>query len=321
MSLKYILTKFAQRTGIPCVAYNGTEPDEEQVNYALGFVNEGAREIYDAADHVGTMEECIISLNPQTQLTLPSFVGKIRATRELSTYIPWKLSTIRPRYQINSWREENYRNFRDKGIIPIARDVSNTAPPTIIVTQIETPPIEVTIIGSTVNASRISETIVMDALSKTFTQSFTEYEVISKDRINLVDVLIQDADAVELAIIYNHELNSNYRLVDLSQYNTSENSGNITFEILYKKKFKLFQNLFDEFPVPDFDDVVCDKAIQLWAEQRGDAKMAAVYDAKAERTAERKSMDELKGKDLRIEFQNHRHEMLSPRSRGRGWNR
>jgi len=313
MGLKYILERFAQKTGVPCIDYNGVTAETEQRDYALGFINEGAQELYDAADHVGTMEELIMSMNPDTQLALPSYVGKLRAMREFNTYIPWKLSTLRPRYHINSWPQQNYRNLREKGTIPIGRSVSNSAPPTVIVTEIETPPVEITIIGSTLTAGRISETVIMDALSKTFTKSFIEYETVSKNRINNVDVLIEDVDGVELAIIYNHELTSSYKLIDLSEYNITNVGTDLTFEILYKKKLKLFRNNSDEFPVPDFDNVIINKAVQLFAEDKGDIALATLYDGKAQRTSERKSLDELKGKEMVIEFSPHKHQGLRGR--------
>jgi hypothetical protein len=309
MSLKYILEGFAQDTGIPCIDYGGIVADPEQRKYALRIINEAARELWNAKDLSGSLEEVIIFCETAKQISLPSFVGSLRALREVQTELPWKLSTMRPRYYVDSWADDAIRTWRDKGFSPIAVDILNIAPPKIVVSKVESPNIKVTITGTTDDSQRISETKTITSLETVFENSFTGYFSVKKDRISEVNVILKDADDREMAIIYNDELESSYRIVDCSEYLLA-NIEDFSLELCYKKALKDFFNDADEFPVPKYDDVILNKAMQIWNEKKGTPEGALLYDKKAERTAGQITEDQNKGKDIRAQFFRHRHDNL-----------
>jgi hypothetical protein len=310
MPLSYILRRFAQRTGLSC---SGDSFNVDDKQFAVDLINEVSKQLWLNTDINGSMEECIISVLDKQQITIPSFVGTVRDVRQYGTMVPWSLSDIRPRYHRNSWAKDSVRNWRVKGIIPIARDVTNSAPPTAILTAIDNEPVELTITGSTEQANSVSETIICNQLTNSFTKSFTSYTCIKKNKVNGCDILVQDADGYDLSLIYNNELEAYYQLIDAgSIFADSAQSISIqnplSAEVLYKKRFYPFAEDNDEFPVRDFDDVILQKALAQWYADKDHIEKAAGYEKFANDNAKMISGDKSKGQDLQIEFQETGHQ-------------
>ena len=306
MPLDYILRRFSQRTGIQF-------DSGDQRKLALDYINEAARELYEALDIDFCMRECVLTVTSDVQISLPSFVGQVRGIREYSNQIEWKLSSLRPRYVQSNWSTNSIRTWREKAISPLYQIPTNIAPFTFSVSEVETAdPVEVTITGETDNARNVSETIIMDETSKTGVVIFSEVKSIQKNRINTQNIIVTDADGNEIAVLYNDELESQYRIVDVSDYVNVplESSSTYAMEILYKERLKNFYNDSDEFPVKGYDDVIVNKACQIQAEDTGNVKKAALYDAKAARTANRKSDNENRGKTVTVVPLEHPHRSL-----------
>ncbi len=313
MSLDYILRRFCQKSGLS----RDTEADKQ---ICIDYIQEAAKELYEASDLYGCIDEVVLAVNDRSTISLPSFIGIPRAMRQVDLERSFRLSSIRPRYHNSNWSQESYMNWRDKGYSPLAVDLTNTAPPKVIVPAVDCGDISVTIVGSTSKSSRVVETKVITELETQFETSFLTIEVIKKDKISTYDVIIVDANDNELSIIYSNELQAQFRIIDVSNYPYSGTDQSIGMEVLYKKRLLTFSKDTDEFPIQGYDDVIIAKAVQLRLEDAGNAEGAVLYDKKAERTARRIADDQTKGKDIRIETIRHRHDNVFSNLRRRMFN-
>lgn len=313
MSLLYILRRFCQKTAL------SKDNDADRL-VCLDYINEAARELYDAADYPYCLDEIVIETNRTGLIALPPFVGIPRALREVNTQIPWRLSTMRPRYHSSGWEQESYNNWRDVGYSPIAVELTNNAPPVVVIPKVDCEPISVTIVGSTANANQVVETRLITELRTQFETPFNNYAIIKKDKVSAYDVIIEDANGEEISIIYNNELEASFRIIDASNYPFHQDiDQTITMELLYKKRLPLLVNDNDEFILKDYDDIVINKAVQLRLEDAGNTDGAVAYDRKAQRTANRKALNEFKGKDIRVETIAHKHDVVFSRQRRRAY--
>lgn len=313
MPLEYILRKVCQKTGL-------SKDDTENRQIVLDLIQEAAEELYESADYPGSLEECVFLINEDTTISLPPFVGIPRAIREAQSMTAWKLSSVRPHYHEKAWPNDSFRNWRDKGLSPLALALVTTTPPLIRVDAVETPNITITIRGSTDSAQSVSETITISALDTQMVTPFTSYELIRKNRINTVNVSVLDSKENEISVIYNNELETNFRIMDVTAYPISQDVSATQFfmEVLYKKKFPQLFNDDDYIPLIGYDNVIVNKACQLWAEEKGNAEKAIAYDAKAHRTAQQKAADVNKGKVMMVDTTTHPHDNVFRRLKYRG---
>lgn len=321
MSLAFVLLQFGQKVGL-------NPSDTGQRAVLLRFANEAAREIYTQFDPADSLQECIFQVNGNQEVALPSYVGEIRAAREIDTQIAWHINRPRPHYNEINW-QDMWRNYRIKGLSPILQSVKNQSIVTVTVALVETPPIVVSITGSTSNATSITENLTMDALSKSTSNDFLDITAIKKNKVNTVDVTVKDVDNNVLSIIPNNNIQSKYQLIDVSAfpfstYSVSYPQGNY-LEFLYKKALPTFSNDGDEFPVLGYDDAWVNKCCQLYYEEQNDGlEKAIAYDAKATRTMARLQEDRNSETEDMISLVRNPHDTIFPRissRRRRGYGR
>lgn len=302
MPFSYILRRVKQKSGL------------DDLVVLTDYINEACRELYKTHDYPGSLLECVVPIYNNTQIALPPFIGEPRAFREYETSIKWKYSSIRTRYHEKAWPEDSIRNFRDKGMSPLAVDLDNSAPPIIVVPAVEANPITVTIIGSTDTANRVVESKLIDAESVAFETPFTYYESIKKDRFNDYNISITDADGNEISVIYNNELEANFRILDTASYPIAvqDTTNAIHMEILFKKKLYRLEKDTDEFPckVENFDDIIVDKTLFFIEADNGNAEKANLRNLKADKAAKIVAINDISGKDLRLDTTTHPHDML-----------
>lgn len=312
MPLEYILRKVCQKTGL-------SKDDEDNRRIVLDIIQEAAEELYEQADYPGSLEECVLAVNEDTTVSLPPFVGIPRALREATSMVAWKLSSVRPRYHEKAWPNDSFRNWRDKGVSPLALDIETVTPPAVVVPFVETPPIQITFVGATDTAQNVTETVTITALETIITTPFTSYTAIKKDRVNTCNVSIVDSDSREISVIYNNEIEAAFRIIDISGYPIAIDTNNDVFfiELLYKKKFPQLNNDTDAIPLVGYDNVIINKAVQLFSEEKGNLEKAIAYDKKAHRTAQRKAADVNKGKVMMVDTTPHPHDNVFRRLRWR----
>lgn len=311
MSLGYILKQVGVKMGLSPAA-------ADQRATLLRFVNEATAELYTQSDMDGSLLEQVWRVNGDQTIAVPAYVGQIRAMREADTMIAWHLNQARPRYNTSNW-QDMWRNWRMKGLGPLHTSVRNQSVVTVTVGNVETPPISVTISGSTPTASRINEVLVMDALTKTTTNPYNDIVQFSKDRANNYDVVMTDVDGLELSVIRNDMLEAQYQIIDVSLcpwLNIATGTLDHYLEVLFKRALAWMSEDGDEFlDTSVYDNVIVNKCLQLWAEEQGKAEEALAYDAKATRTLARIHEDANRGAEDVVALVPNPHDSLNPRVR------
>lgn len=321
MSVQYILKLVGAKTGMSVLQAN-------QRNTMLRWLNEASDELYNQADPPGSLWEQVFRVNGDQSITMPWYIGSVRGVREKDSQIAWSISQMRPRYNTFNW-PDMWRNIRLKNTQCLQRTVSNKSQAVITVNAIETPPIVVTLVGPTEESSSMSESIVMTSTIMQSTNSFVDYTAITKDRFSLYDVTISDVDGNQLSLIPNNRKEAMFQILDISScpwlaqaFSTLDHY----VEILYKKANYLLQNDSDEWVFgSNYDNILVNKCLQLWAEEQEKQDVATAYDNKATRSLARKHDDQNDATEDVVSIVANPHDYLLPRVRSgrlrnyRGW--
>jgi hypothetical protein len=279
MALKYIMDKVAADLGIE-------QDDASERAVLVDKINEAARDLYSRPDVPISLMECYVRATANKEIALPPFVGELRAIRPGCKDFcsdKWELHTMFPRYNRVEW-VNIWKNWRVKGYVPVAIEWTNTAPGTIIYPEIDTDLI-ITIIGSTDNSNRATDSITMTTASKVWTKSFNNILKISKNKLTTYDVILEDAEGDECAIIYADQLEARYMLADVSEFPNWQcncEDGTSVMEILYKPILPVMKEDTDFFPVDGFDDVLVIMTKMLYTElEEGKEQRAILMGEKA----------------------------------------
>ncbi len=308
MALKRILTRAGAKMGL-----NPKDPLQRQV--LLAYANEAAEELYSMSDPPGSLVEQNFKVNGDQSITFPAEFGKLRAIRESASMQIWHINQMRPRYNQFNW-VDMWRNWRVKNTQTLMNSVTNQTVGVITVLQVESPPIQVSVTGPTNQANSISETIIMDSISKQTVNAYLDYSSVKKDRVNNYDVTLSDLDGRMLTVIPNNLLWSQYQLVDISAapwlpQNTSKLDNYV--EVLYKKALTWLQNDEDEYPAFNMDRILVNKILQLWAEEQEKVDIALAYDTKATRSLAQLTEDQNRETEDMVALVAHPHDTLLKR--------
>ena len=312
MPVSYILSQAGKKLGLNPSATNDRST-------LLRYLNEAARELYDQSDMIGVLMEQVFKVNGDQTISCPYYVGPIRAARELYSHRAWHINQMRPRYNQISWKDM-WHNYRVRNTQALMATVTNTSVGVITVPFVETPPIEVTVVGPTALSSNASETVVMTATSMNTTNQYIDYTTVEKDRVNDYDVTLSDADGNILTIIPNCMLEASYQIIDVSSYpftNYNASPQSNYMEILYKKALLYLSNDSDSFPSKtNFDDILVNKIMQLNKEEQDKPELAMAYDTKATRSLARKQEDQNRATEDEIALARHPHDRIQGRVSG-----
>jgi hypothetical protein len=208
---------------------------------------------------------------------------------------------MRPRYHSRDWPNQ-WKGWRVKGYSPINTEYTNAGPLTITIPTADSS-LTVTVVGETLDSNRVVETLTMSSASVTGTKNFTAIKSVIKNKVNNENVSILDAEGTEIALIYADQLEARYIIVDVSTYPNWTNCPDNVMEVLYKERLPRMENDYDSFPCDGFDDVIVNKAIQLFTEgQEGKEQRAILMAAKADALLEQKTEDKTGTFDRKIAF-------------------
>jgi hypothetical protein len=288
MSLGYIITQVGYKMGL-----DPTNPAQRTV--MLRFINEATVELYDQADMAGSLMEMVFRVNGDQTLSLPWYVGTIRAIRECASFQAWHVNQMRPRYNQFNWQDQ-WKNWRLRNKQCLQATVTNQSVVTINTFAVENPPVVVTLTGPTATASKCTEIITLNSTSVNSKNQFLDFDAISKNAPNLYDITINDVDGKLLTTIPNTELNASYQIIDVSTCPwLPQSQGNPQcnyMEVLYKRFLPILTNDGDEFPAFNYDNIIVNKVMQLWNEEQNKSDIALAYDNKATRSMARKHEDQ-----------------------------
>lgn len=311
MSVAFMLKQVGAKTGLSPKSDSGRST-------MLRWVNEASREIYAQCDPPGGVYEAVYKVNGDQTITCPANVGQIRGIREADSQIVWSINQMRPRYKQFNWGD-SWRNVRLLNVRALMSTVTNSSIGVLTVGSVENPPVQVTVSGPTVNATSVSETVIMSQTRIETVNSYTDYTSVKKDRVNNFDIILSDVDGKLLTAIPNNQLAAQYQTIDVSLcpwLSTSQNPNEHYVELLFKLANTELANDSDEFIFgKNYDDVIVQKCFQLWYEEQGKADLALAFDAKATRTLARKVEDQNRATEDTVSLVANPHDELLPRVR------
>ena len=315
MPLQYILSQVGNKMGL-----NPSDPSQRTV--LLRFVNEAAVELYQQSDMAGCLEEQCFKINCDQTIALPDYVGHIRAMREQYSHIAIKLSQMRPRYNQFNWSDE-WRNWRIKNTQTLQASVTNQSVLVFSVAAVENPPIVINVSGPSVGSANISESITLDSISKQSVNAYLDVTSFTKTDVSQYDVIMSDVDGNQLSYIANNKIKAKFQIVDISSSPWFPSNINPLLgwvEVLYKKALIHFNNDNDEFPAMGYDNVLVNKVLQLWAEEKGDVQSAMAYMQKATMMLAQIHEDANRGTEDVVSLCAHPHDEMNHRTGfGRDW--
>lgn len=273
MAFREIKIRVAQYTGL-------SDSDANDLALLRQLVNEAAKEVYNSGDLPGSLAEAVFVIDTNYQFALPMETSNIRGFRQYESQQKLSLVNMAERYETNPWYRD-WERYRVKADSPIQYDIANAGTLTINAAVADSGVITIT--GSAVGRSRVSETITMDATSKTTTNQFTAIHSITSGAPRSYDYDIVDVDGRVLATLANNALRTCYQILLLSNYPWSQISTTLNVEVLYKKAFQPFVNDGDEFVVTGFDDAIYYQFQSNWdSTRKGDEERAILAQQKSQ---------------------------------------
>lgn len=251
-----VLLRVARDTGMDAV---------QQRDKLLDVLNRSAAEMYQEINCNRIRREISVLVTKDLRIALPSMVGDLLGVRVHTADRPFDVEPMSPRY-VSDTHGYRYHNWRDLGISPF-----HTTPTDVNVLTLETPILEdavVTITGRTNVAAREVEEITVDESPKDTTKLWYPniQSIVSLSNRNC-DITIKDSEGIEVAVLYNNENQTRYKLVDVSQYFSGPDSvdGQTLVDVLYKEPLYYLTLDSDQFPAGDiYDNCWYYKAMSLF---------------------------------------------------------
>ena len=321
MPLSYILRRVTSEMGLTDGSAN---PAQQQ--RAIDIINEACEAIWEETDLPNCLDEMVLNVQANFQLSIPGFVGELRAMREQALMHKWTLNDMRPHYQNEPWKQL-WRNWRHKGYSAIMQPIQNAAP--LIYTIATADGSSIIVTGTTAASTQVSETITFPVGGGQFgtgaTQSFTDIRSISDPSGNprTYDITVEDQQGNILAVLYNTDISTRYIVVDVSQYpfgGETQNNARV-MEVLYKRRLRRLQNPQDTFDGTDeWDKIIVAKALQIFTESlEGKEQRALLYNAKVNDLSHKKIKTQEGGQEKEMQFAENPYYGLTKRPYSRIW--
>jgi hypothetical protein len=315
MSVNYVLQQVGYKVGL-------NPSDTGQRSVLLRFLNTAAKELYHISDMAGCLEEQYFKINSNQTISLPPYVGQIRAMRDAYGHKAIGLSQMRPRYNEFNWKDD-WRNWRVKGTRTLQSDLTNQSQLILSVKNVETPNVVVNISGSTDGSSSVSETVVMYAPNVQTVNAYLDIQSLTKTTVCQNDVVLCDIDGNQISYIPNDRLKAEFQIVDISSAPWFPPNFNPLLgwvEVLFKRALPDYSLDNQEFPASGYDEVWVTKCLQLWFEEQKDISSATGAYSKAQQMLAQIHEDANRGTDDVISLTQHGHDKMGHRvGFGRDW--
>ena len=241
-----VITRLAADTGLGLV---------QQRSQLVKLANIAAREIYQELECSRIYREVSCAVGRNMLVALPSFIGELRGMRQHTTEVLVPLETMSPRYASNTLGYK-WKNWRDLGESPV-----HTLPVSVDSLTFETSLVEnavVSVTGATNIAAREQEDVIVNAASVSTTKLWVPDKIksITSASVRNADITVKDGSGVEVAVLYNNQLRTRYKLVDVSELFWGRDTANeeTIVDILYKEPLIQLNDDTDSFPAGDAYD-------------------------------------------------------------------
>lgn len=259
-----VLIRFCAESGVDI---NGQRP------LALMYLNNAASEIYKQLECNKIYREISLLVPPDKIVSMPGFIGELKGLRMHTEQMPFDLhSMTQPRY-VNNTYQYKFKNWRDVGESPIKLSLNSVAPLTITSQAIEAVPVTLKISGQTNLAETIEESIVLSASPVNTVNNFgPNIWKIACLATRTGNITITDAAGNEVAVLYNNQSATRYKIVDVSKlFWTFDTTDSSIIDVLYKEPLRKLSNDIDSFPAgDDYDDAWFYTAMYLFYKPQQD---------------------------------------------------
>ena len=270
LMLSDLLHRFSARTGLII---------NQDRDFMVQLINDAARELYTQEDLPGILREARVGVVGNSYISLPNFVGTLKAMRHSKSQYKIVLMDLRPKYSDGNWAYE-WSNWRVIGRKPLAIDLKAASKLSLVTAanhQIST--VDYTISGKTLEANLHTEVLKE---GDTTTATFIEVVSIRKSGKSIVDTKVKDEENEVLAEIPNDRLISSYLHIDVSQYPWPSPACPCSIEILYKPGYSPITEDTDSFIIPELEDAVYYMSLGLWyLTQKDEEQRAGAFAARA----------------------------------------
>ena len=232
--------------------------DVQKRDELLALLQQSADELYPKLECTKIYREMTLIVTPDAVVSLPAKVGELRGMRMHTNELPFDLHSIgQPRY-VSTTLQYKFKNWRDLGDSAINFLPAQVGPLVLTCPNVEATPVSVMINGQSNVALEAEEVVVMDAISKTTATLFTQsISSISCSSPRTMDITISDTLGNVVAILFNNQRKTRYKLVDVSQifWTLDTSAGESLIDVLYKLPKMRFTRDSDSFYAgDDFDE-------------------------------------------------------------------
>lgn len=294
MSLKTIRAELIADIGTPNNAAQQALLDKK--------INDACHEIWHARDLPKSLVEQLFIVDTSTQLAaLPLDLGSLRGARHHESRFRVAIHDMRPRYGCNGWQEP-WLGWRIKKESAIKRDILNAGPLTLTLQKAESASITVVVTGATHISGRTQEVITFTAgeTEKTTTASFLSIESINQPELHDYNVVIEDVDGNEIAVLQNNEYTTSYTIIQQADHELVTPAIDPYYvECLYKPKLYPLKGDHDEFPLRGYDKAIYWKTRELKANT---VEEAVAFAGKCEQVIVQMMHDQTQGTQRRLDF-------------------
>jgi hypothetical protein len=240
-----VLMRVAEDTGLHAV---------EQRTQLVNLLNNSAREIYQELECNRIMREISVVVGRNKLVSLPSLVGDLRGMRQHTTeqLIPLESMGIRYASDTLGYRWKNWREVGESAVHTFGSQIDTITFESAVVENVE-----VTISGPTNTAQHDQETVTLNASSVETTKLFQpQIKSISCKTVRAADIVIKDSTGIEIARLYNNEMKTRYRIVDVSDlfWGVDTSGGDTIVDVLFKAPLVRLSEDTDSFPAGDIYD-------------------------------------------------------------------
>lgn len=248
---------------------------------AVREANYAWNEMWNSDDLENSLFEITVKpIDNSPRISLPHYVGIIRAVKQNFGKLRIHLNTPRPYYHDETYWQSPY-TWRILGKSPLYDSIANATTLTLSIAEAEAADITITLSGKTDNASEDRETLVIKAGSTSIesTLRYMDLTGATKSTITSHDVLILDPNGNEFGVIPNKKFEAKNTVIQVTDKCFKICNTNRCWDILYKIPTPYLY--YDEDHVP-FEGVLMNKALEwITMPKEGQEDKTTLYAGKA----------------------------------------
>jgi len=220
------------------ISFVSSRTGETNREVLLREINFAWKEFWNSDDIPNSLFEMTVKpFDAQARITLPHYVGKVRAVKQNWSRERISLYTPRPYYQDTNYVVSPW-SWRILGTTPLIKSIDNATTLTVKIPKVENAVFTVTLQGPTDNAQNEREQITFqttDFAQVTIIRP-TDLVSVTKDKITTQNVEILNAAGEVISLIPNDSFSAHNTIVQIIDKCTCNVCTNCQcFDILYKK--------------------------------------------------------------------------------------